>query len=435
MRSTTPRPRDGRGDVPPGRWTAVPAPGRARHRTGRAAAALVIAGLVLTCTAAVLGMRRPAVDAAPFDAAAVVELLAFLTFVLLGALLVVRRPEHPVGWLLGALGVAVLTQQAAQGYALLGTTGSVGPPGWQLASWVAAWSVTPPLVLLVVLLLLFPDGRPSSPAWRTLTWLVAAGGAALTICWAVALWPARGAALAAGTVPPPPALDAADRLLAACLPLAVLSLGLRHRRASALVRRQLRWLLLAALALVVAAVGALATALAGAGGQLVGAAGSLSLAGVAAAIALAVLRHRLYEIDRILSRTVSWLLLSAALATLYGAGVVGIGALLDPVSPDSSLAVAAATLAVAGAFNPLRSRMQHAVDRRFNREQHDRQQVVAGFGARLRDDVRLDALQTDLVRTIAHVVEPHRASVWLRATATRQSTGPEGSPAPGGSPA
>lgn len=359
------------------------------------------------------GIRTPATDGAGFDVLNLLEVGSFVTFVLLGSLLVLRRPEHPIGWLLASLGIAVLTQQAAQRYAWYSISTTAALPAWRAASWIAEWTIAPPLALFVEALLLFPTGRPPSRAWRGPAWAVATGGMLLTVGWALTTWPQRGPdLLTAGGVLPTP-LEVLRIALIAAVPVAAGSLVWRQRRAGHEERQQLKWLLLATGGLVTAVAAALVTAAMGTSSTVVDALGIGSVAGIAIAMALAVLRYRLYDIDRILSRTVAYGLLTAALALVYVGGVVGSGALLEPVAPDSSLSVAASTLLVAGAFRPLQARLQLRVDRRFNRSVHDAQRAVAAFHARLRDHVRLDGLHDDLLTTVARTVQPTAAALWL----------------------
>lgn len=378
------------------------------------AAGVTVTGVVLALGAGILAWRGEGIATAGLEAGRATELVAFLVFVLIGALLVVRRPEHRVGWLLAATGTSVLLQQATQGYALLRVGGGPDLPGAEFAAWVATWSITLPLALLGIMLLVFPTGRAQSPRWRAFTWVVGATGTAITLAWALWAWPVRSRLLAAEPLPAPAVLETGTALLAVALPIAVVSLLLRYRAAERDTQRQLRWLLLAALGVLLATAAGLVTEALGESSSAIDALGSISFAGVAAAIALAVLRYRLYEIDRILARTVSYLVVTVTLGLVYGVVVLSVGTVLEPVAADSPLAVAASTLAVAGAFHPVRARTQGAVDRRFNRAHHDREQVVGSFGARLRNDYRLEPLCADLVATAVRVVEPAHASVWLR---------------------
>ena len=381
--------------------------------TATTAAGLTLAGVSLAGATVWLGMQTDAGGGAGFDVLNVIEVCSFLSFVLLGSLLVLRRPGHPVGWLLAGLGIAVLVQQTTQQYAFQGLVGSAGPPGWRAASWIAEWAIAPPLVLFIEALLVFPSGRPSARAWWVLALTVAGAGVLLTVGWAVAAWPQRGASLltVGGSLPPP--LEAVRMALIACVPLAVGSLFLRYRRAGREERLQLKWLLLAAGGLVIAVAAGLSATALGTSSPVIDMLGIVSVAGVAAAMALAVLRYRLYEIDRILSRTVAYSLLTGVLAVVYIIGVVASGTLLEPLASDSSLSVAASTLLVAGIFNPLRTRLQRRVDGRFNRSAHDAERAVAAFHARLRDHVQLEALRDDLLSTVGGTVQPAGVALWL----------------------
>jgi hypothetical protein len=188
------------------------------------------------------------------------------------------------------------------------------------------------------------------------------------------------------------------------------SLVLRFRRARGTERLQLRWLTLAgAGASVLVLVGLVAGFLSRDPVVLVSLA--LCLALLPLATGAAILRYRLYDLDRIVSRTVAYGLLTLVLGGGYAVAVLGLGQLLGR---DSSLVVAAATLAVAALFQPARRRVQAAVDRRFNRRRHDAARVIEGFSARLRDQVDLDALNSELLAVVDQTMQPTRASLWLR---------------------
>jgi hypothetical protein len=195
------------------------------------------------------------------------------------------------------------------------------------------------------------------------------------------------------------------------LVVAAVSLVMRYRRARGTERQQLRWL-------------AWGAAL-GAAGLLAALAGlflldddtvlNLGLAVSAAVLPLAtgaaILRYRLYDLDRIVSRTLAYGLLTVLLGLGYAAVVLGLGRLLPQ---GSSLAVAAATLAVAAAFQPVRRRLQQLVDRRFNRRRHDAAHTIAAFSHRLRDQVDLDTLTGELLAVVHQTIQPTSASLWLR---------------------
>lgn len=388
----------------------------ARSHTGWWAASFASTGVVLVAGALLLAWGSPGPRPRPPMLHTVVELAAFLAFVLLGALLVLRRPHHPIGWLLAALGLSVLLQQGAQAYALRSVASSTELPGWRTASWVSEWMIDVPLVLFVELLLLFPTGRPAARADRVLAHLVGIGGVALTAIRAIVTWPQRGATLVVGEAAVPDVLAVGGTALIVCLPAAVALAIVRFRRAAFVERQQLKWLLVAAVGLLAAAATSLVAAALDVRSSLIDAAGIVSIAGIAAAMALAILHYGLYDIDRILSRTVSYGVLTVLLAAVYTLGVVAIGRMLDPIAPDSNLAVAGSTLLVAAAFNPLRVGIRRAVARRFNRSRYQAELVAAEFRSRLRGEVRLDELRHDLVTTVVSTVQPATVSVWMRPT-------------------
>jgi hypothetical protein len=188
------------------------------------------------------------------------------------------------------------------------------------------------------------------------------------------------------------------------------SLVARFRRAQGVERQQLRWVAVAAALLVVAA-GAALVGLALDATEVVTWAISAWVAGLPLAIGAAVLRYRLYDLDRIISRTLAYGLLTLMLGGGYAAVVLGLGQLLGR---DSSLVVAAATLAVAGLFQPARRRVQQAVDRRFNRRRHDAAETIQAFSDRMRDQVDLDTLSAELLAVVEETMQPDQASLWLR---------------------
>jgi hypothetical protein len=191
---------------------------------------------------------------------------------------------------------------------------------------------------------------------------------------------------------------------------AATSAVVRYRRSVGVERQQLRWFMLgmAGVPPSWAVAGALESSTYAAIGGLVLA---VSLALLPVAVAMAVLRHRLYDIDRIVSRTVSYAILTAVLIGVYALGVLGIGALL-PGEPNDLL-VAGSTLAVAALFRPLRSRTQRLVDRRFNRARYDTARTVEAFGARLRDEVDADALQSELHEVVRSTFGSSQVGTWL----------------------
>jgi hypothetical protein len=191
-----------------------------------------------------------------------------------------------------------------------------------------------------------------------------------------------------------------------------LSLLPRFRRARGVERQQLKWFAYAAALLAAFLISqALGLQTFGLVDLLVE---TLTFAGVYAGIGIAVLRYRLYEIDRLVNRTLVYGTLTALLGLVYAAGVFGLGSLLNPTRGESALAVAASTLAVAALFQPARRRVQQVVDRRFNRRRYDAAKTINAFAVRLRDQVDLDTLSAELLAVVNQTVEPDKASLWLR---------------------
>ena len=268
-------------------------------------------------------------------------------------------------------------------------------------------------------LLLTPTGSLPSPRWRWWAWVAAAGPVLELLSAAVdpqPLYPEHpevGNPLAFSALRPVQIAVgiAGGAIILVSLLVAAVSLVLRYRRARGVERLQLRWLafaggLGAGLLLVVAVVAGLSNR----DGIVLAALGAM-VALLPLATGAAILRYRLYDLDRIVSRTVAYGLLTVLLGLGYAGVVLGLGRL---VGRDSSLVVAAATLAVAAVFQPLRRRVQAVVDRRFNRRRYDAARTVEGFAARLRDQVDLDALHGELLAVVDQTIQPTAASLWLR---------------------
>ncbi|HVD16552.1 MAG TPA: hypothetical protein VNK73_19145 [Actinomycetota bacterium] len=334
-----------------------------------------------------------------------------------GALLASRRPRHPVGWLLLTLGLSVAAAGVATGYA---NYGLLARPGALPAAGYAALyhSIDVPIwaVCLGFILLLTPTGSLPSPRWRR--WAIGTVAVALVAVCSTALLPfnppyqsvANPLAVPALAGPLGP-VDAVSWLaISLVVPVGAWSLVLRFRRARGTERQQLRWLALAAALVTVGVL--VAVAAAPTGNEVV--LGWLTAACVALlplATGAAILQYRLYDIDRIISRTLAYGLLTVLLGLAYAVVVLGLGRLLPR---SSSLVVAGATLAVAAAFQPARRRVQAAVDRRFDRRRYDAAQTIAAFSARLRQQVDLDTLTAELLSVVDQTMQPTRVSLWLR---------------------
>jgi hypothetical protein len=392
---------------------------RPRWRPGGAAWALwtlVMLGMAAGFWLEVLLRRAGRSD--PLDTA-VGPTLAILSAATVGAVLAGRRPRHPVGWLLLAAALCLTANGVAGGYAPYGL--QVRPGALPAAAWVVMYypaTALTPLALLSLVLLLTPTGSLPSPRWRWWAWLTVGAPAVLLLVMPLAPRPAeeryQGVDNPLDLRPFDGALLLANRALLAVTVLGVLvgagSLVVRFRRARGTERQQLRWLVLAA---ALTGVGMLASVvLVVAGNQvLVGWVSGVCVALLPLAVGAAVLRYRLYDLDRIISRTLAYGLLTLLLGGGYALVVLGLGQLLGRESP---LVVAAATLAVAAVFQPARRRVQAVVDRRFNRRRHDAARIVEGFGTRLRDQVDLDTLTADLLAVVDQTMQPTQASLWLR---------------------
>jgi hypothetical protein len=355
---------------------------------------------------------------------AVPVLLASFSAGTVGAVLAARRPRHPVGWLLLGLGVSMIVVAGVDSYARYALLAGAGPlPADRAAALVAdtGWILWPACIALV--LLLTPTGSPPSPRWRWWVWLTAAAPLVYVATEALLPWalappfqsvtsPLDVPALADGPVAA--TLRALGSVALILVQLAVLaaagSLVVRFRRARGVERLQLRWVALAAALSGVAAAAVVAGTLTGTEAVWLWASAAYLMV-LPLAVAAAILRYRLYDLDRIVSRTLAWAALTVLLGLGYAAVVLGLGRLLPQ---GSSLAVAAATLAVAALFQPLRRRVQLAVDRRFNRRRYDAARTIAAFGARLRRQVDLDTLSAELLAVTDQTMQPTSMSLWLR---------------------
>jgi len=335
-----------------------------------------------------------------------------------GAVLASRRPRHPVGWLLLAQVAANLATGAAAQYLAWGLLPGGPLPATRYVALSYPASAGGLLLLLGFVLLLTPTGKLPSPRWRWWARAMVAVPLLLVVLVTLAPGPVDPSAQVLGSpfdfLGLGGGLLVVNQLALAFTTLAVAvcagSLVARFRRARGVERQQLRWVALAAALLVVAA-GAALVGLALDATEVVTWAISAWVAGLPLAIGAAILRYRLYDLDRIVSRTLAYGLLSVLLGLGYAAVVLGLGRLLPQ---GSSLAVAAATLTVAAVFQPLRRRIQGVVDRRFNRRRHDAATTIQAFSTHLRDQLDLDTLRAELLAVVDQTMQPTRASLWLR---------------------
>jgi hypothetical protein len=386
-----------------------------RRRSTRVAWAMLAAWLASVAALVVLSVVNGNFQREPL-ANTVGLLLAFAAFMGVGALIVANRPGNAIGWVFAAIALLAVTGALAEeyaGYAVRTRPGLL--PGAVLAGWYTGWAWYPTVALVLVFTpLLFPDGRPPSPPWRLVAWLT--GAMTALVAALAAVQPVielddghvvdNPIGVAGLGDPEGSVLSVALGVLALA---AVASLVVRFRRSRGEERLQLKWFTYASALLPLVLVGDFLPA---AVGNVLFAVG-ISLLPVAAGIA--ILRYRLYEIDRLINRTLVYGLVTVLLAGVYTGLVLALGQLSGGIGTRTpSWAVAGATLAVATLFHPARRRVQAVVDRRFNRRRYDAARTVEGFSARLRDQVDLDSLSAELLDVVVHTVQPTRASLWLR---------------------
>jgi hypothetical protein len=346
-------------------------------------------------------------------------------FATVGALIASKQPRNAVGWIFCAAGLLFGLLSISEGYSVYALLAADGrPPGGEVFAWLVSWLWIPVLGTPVTLvLLLFPDGRLVSRRWRPVAWIAVTGLGVTSAMTAILPGPLEDATYANN----PFGIEAAgglegplNQLLIVFLlfvPLAcAFSLFLRFRRAPSLERQQIKWLTFAgAVAAIVFPIGGILSS--GSDPFLSEAAADaiiLVLQSIPIAIGIAILRYRLYDIDRIINRTLTYALLTAGLAVIYFGLVVGLQAALRSVSGGSDLAIVVTTLVVAALFLPARRRVQTAVDRRFNRRAYDAARTIDAFSARLREQIDLDTLRYELLSIVYDTMQPARVSVWLR---------------------
>jgi hypothetical protein len=357
--------------------------------------------------------------------------LAFIPFGIVGAVIVARQPHNTIGWLCCAIGLGTSLFQLMEDYAYIALARDL-PGGVALAVLGASpwWAL---LGLIAIFLpLLFPTGRLPSPRWRPVAWAAAVVISAASVLFV--LQPIRlfeipsfpvnplGIEGAAATVELAQAVALA--LMGLLTLLAAASVVIRFRRASGVERQQLKWFAYAAALL--AAFFSITSSVVELQGYLADVLFFVAFALVPTAIGVAILRYRLYDIDRLINRTLVYGLLTVLLAGVYAGVVLGLGQVFGGVGRDPpSWAVAGATLAVAALFQPARRRIQAVVDRRFNRRRADAAKTIEAFADRLREQVDLDTLTAELLAVVDQTMEPTKTSLWLRPSAegSRRTTG------------
>jgi hypothetical protein len=361
-----------------------------------------------------------AVPEIPLPVVAVLEGVV-LAFGGVGAVVATRLPANPIGWILWAAGGLMAFSLGGTTYAGISVTVFDGTlPGTLAVATFAQVDFVPLIGAVGVFVpLLFPTGRLPSPRWRLAALISSVGIVIASLVAAVT----PGTLSGGSDLPNPLGIDAlagaTDVLglisavtVAVPFVLAVISLIVRFRHARGIERQQLKWFAGAAATMVIAvALGSSNIGFLADSGWLVSLAG---LALLPIGVGTAILRYRLYEIDRIISRTIGWAGVTGLLVAVFGGVVVALQALLEGVTQGQTLAVAASTLVAFALFQPLRRGVQAAVDRRFDRARYNGQLLAEAFATRVRDEVDLGRLRFTLVATADHAVRPVTAGVWLR---------------------
>lgn len=388
--------------------------GRAAPRRGLFVVPAVGAGTAIVLV--VLGSLLARANGQAFGESQVAVSLPYVSFAIVGALIAWKRPGNAIGWLLLGGALSMLAYGAGEEYArygLITSPGSLPAPAAVAALRAPLW--TPAAVITLVLVpALFPTGRSPGHRWRPVPWAAVVLGSFMVAVQVLAAWPRRGVVL----LDPEQAWMSESgwgRLTEVLFPLllvlgacAVVSLALRYRHAAERERLQIKWVLYS-VSLFVAAL--LFDVLAP---MDLGVWVFWTVLLIPVGLGVAVLRHRLYDIDRLISRTVGYAIIVAILGLLYSGSVLAFGSLARALTGErGDLVVAFSTLVVAAVVRPLGVRVRDVVDRRFDRQRYNATQTVADFGRTMRDQLELEAVERALTNAVASTVAPGSAWLWL----------------------
>ncbi len=404
------------------------APPTSRPRTGLLVIALVLAGAFLVVAVVFHAMSWGAAVPSQMFGPRGSATLAGIVYTVAGAVVAARRPSNPVGWLCLAVGVLTSVLGAAEAYSFWGLVIRDGrPPLAVWAGWLVEWAFIPWLVGMGLIAAVFPDGRWRSRGWKIATLVGCAGSVVAVVT--TALGPSF--TIFTGFDNPIGIDGGAGRVVVATGVGVSWSLGLlvivggtgsavgRFRDSTGDEHQQMKWLAFASSLLLLGAVAyGLISIWHGALGISPGGyewVEDITMAGVIAlpiGIAIAVLKYRLYDIDRIISRSLGYAVLTVLLVGVYAGVVLGVGSALGRT--DSPALIAFATLMVAALFRPARRRIQGAIDRRFHRRRYDAEVALAGFSTTLRGEGDLDELSRRMVEVVHETIDPASVVVWYR---------------------
>jgi hypothetical protein len=394
---------------------------------GRAAIGVLYA---LGCAAAAIALAGLLASGNPSAYSLIILTIAYLPYATVGSILAARRPRNAIGWMLIALGWVFATSFLpirATAHALQTVS---APPLVEIVAWFNGWSVSLIFALFATLAYVFPSGRlPRGHTGRVV-------GILLVVTWGIVILsafrpvmtvsPEGAAAVVAipnpfaflpasifGILPVP--VDALGPVLPVILLAAIVAIVGRYLRSRDLERLQLRWLVAALASITIAIpIGFAISAVVGLDSPITWVPAAIAFTLPPIAIRIAVLRYRLYEIDRIISRTIGWAAITSILAMTFATLVVGLQALLGSITQSRTPVVAVSTLVAFAAFQPVRRRVQAAVDHRFNRARYDADRLATAFADRLRAEVDLTAVSGDIAGVVDGALRPSTIGVWIR---------------------
>jgi hypothetical protein len=376
-----------------------------------------------------LTLESPGVHIFTYWAEDTVGSLAFST---IGAIIVSHRPEHPIGWLFCVMGLLAGIDHLCGEYAIYALLAHPGTlPAGEAGAWVRSWVWDLYIGIGMFLVLLFPDGRLPSRRWRPFAWSVVSVVFLSAIALAFSPEPVDGL----GPIENPLGIEllgffarevdvvaVVEALL--FIPLATVAAGsllVRMRRSRGVERQQIKWFAYAEVVLVIGTITAYTITEARSVPWWVPSVGFLltmvGIAGWGIGVAIAILRHRLYDIDRLINRTLVYGSLTLMLALVYFGGVTATQAFFHTLTGQEEqpqLAIVVSTLVIAALFTPLRRRIQSFIDRRFYRRKYDARKTLEAFSTKLKNETDLEALNNDLVGVVRETMQPAHVSLWLR---------------------